>query len=99
MPDLELSASEVADHPRSRPLSVFEAQGLTILDLLRDQAVGKLATDVLPGYLMERRWYAAKDGGIPNVGIANAISLATGDAAPIPLRDVTPARPAASTHL
>jgi trehalose synthase-fused probable maltokinase len=90
MPDLELSASEVADHPRSRPLSVFEAQGRTILDLLRDQAVGKLATDVLPGYLMERRWYAAKDGGVPNVGIANAISLATGDDAVILILDVTP---------
>jgi hypothetical protein len=35
MPDLELAASDVADLRRSRPLTVFEAQGRTTLDLLR----------------------------------------------------------------
>jgi hypothetical protein len=33
MPDLELTASDVADFRRSRPLTVFKAQGRTILDL------------------------------------------------------------------
>ena len=75
MPDLELSVSDVADDRRSRPLTVFETPSRSILDVLRSQAVGKLTTHVLPGYLMERRWYAAKDAGVPNVGIANSISL------------------------
>jgi trehalose synthase-fused probable maltokinase len=92
MPDLELSALDVADHRRSRPLTVFEAQGRTILDLLRGQTVGKLATDVLPDYLIERRWYAAKGSGVPNVRIANSISLASGDDAVILILDVTPER-------
>ena len=70
MPDLELAASDVADLRRSRPLTVFEAQGRTTLDLPRGQTVGKLAADVLPSYLIERRWYAAKDSAVPNVGIA-----------------------------
>jgi hypothetical protein len=35
MPDLELAASDVADLRRSRPLTVFEAQGRATLDLLR----------------------------------------------------------------
>jgi hypothetical protein len=35
MPDLELAASDVADLRRSRPLTVFEAQGRTTLDLPR----------------------------------------------------------------
>jgi trehalose synthase-fused probable maltokinase len=99
MPDPELSASDVADHRRSRPLTVFEAQGRTTLDLLRDQIVGKLATDVLPGYLMERRWYAAKDSGIPDVGIANAISLGAGDEPVILILDVTPERQPSRRYL
>jgi trehalose synthase-fused probable maltokinase len=99
MPDPELSASDVADHRRSRPLTVFEAQGRTTLDLLRDQIVGKLATDVLPGYLMERRWYAAKDSGIPDVGIANAISLGVGDEPVILILDVTPERQPSRRYL
>ena len=61
MPDLELIVSDVGDDRRSRPLTVFETPSRSILDVLRGQAVGKLTTHVLPGYLMERRWYAAKD--------------------------------------
>lgn len=99
MPDPELSASDVADHRRSRPLAVFEAQGRTTLDLLRGQIVGKLVTDVLPGYLMERRWYAAKDSGIPDVGIANAISLGAGDEPVILILDVTPERQPSRKYL
>ena len=41
---------------------------------------------------MERRWYAAKDSGVPNVGIANSISLGSGDDAVILILDVTPGR-------
>ena len=92
MPDLELSVSDVADDRRSRPLTVFETPSRSILDVLRSQAVGKLTKHVLPGYLMERRWYAAKDSGVPNVGIANSISLGSGDDAVILILDVTPGR-------
>lgn len=92
MPDLELIVSDVADDRRSRPLTVFETPSRSILDVLRSQAVGKLTKHVLPGYLMERRWYAAKDSGVPNVGIANSISLGSGDDAVILILDVTPGR-------
>ena len=91
MPDLELTASDVADFRRSRPLTVFEAQGRTILDLLRGQTVRKLAADVLPSYLMERRWYAAKDP-CSACRIANSISLVAEDDAVILILDVTPER-------
>ena len=61
-------------------------------DLPPDQTFGRLASDILPSYLMERRWYAAKDAGVPHVGIANSISLAPGDDAVILILDVTPER-------
>ena len=93
MPDLELAASAEADVRRSRPLTVFEAQGrATPRPLLRGQTVRKLAADVLPSYLIERRWYAAKDSGVPRVGIANSISLVAEDDAVILILDVTPER-------
>ena len=92
MPDLELSESDVADDRRSRSLTVFEAPSRSILDVLRSQSIGKLTTHVLPGYLMERRWYAAKDSGVPNVDIANSISLGSDDDAVILVLDVTPGR-------
>ena len=92
MPDLEFSVSDVADDRRSRPLTLFETPSRSILDVLGSQAVGKLTKQVLPGYLMERRWYAAKDSGVPNVGIANSISLGSGDDAVILILDVTPGR-------
>jgi len=92
MPALELSASAEADVRRSRPLTVFEAQGRATLDLLRGQTVRKLAADVLPSYLIERRWYAAKDSGVPRVGIANSISLVADHDAVILILDVTPER-------
>src|SRR4051812_23208791 len=90
MPDLELSMSDMADDGRSRPLTIFEAPSRSILGVLHSHAVGKLTKHVLPGYLMERRWYAAKDSGVPNVGVANSISL--GDDAVILILDVTPGR-------
>src|SRR3954469_10282385 len=92
MPDLELSVSDVTDDRRSRPLTLIETPSRSILDVLRSQAVGTLTKHVLPGYLMERRWYAAKDSGVPNVGIANSISLGSGDDAVILILDVTPGR-------
>jgi hypothetical protein len=62
MPDLELSVSvsDVSDDRRSRRLTVIETPSRSILDVLRSQAVGKLTKHVLPGYLMERRWYAPR---------------------------------------
>src|SRR5215218_2561788 len=99
MPDLKLSASDVADDRRSRALAVFEMPSRSIFDLLRSQAVRKLTKHVLPGYLMERRWYAAKDSGVPNIGIANAISLGSGDDAVILILDVTPGRQPARKYL
>ena len=59
----------------------------------------ELASDILPGYLMERRWYAAKDAGVPHVGIANSISLAPGDDAVILILDVTPERQSSRKYL
>ena len=95
MPNLELSASDMRDHG-SLHLTVLKAEGRAVIDLLRDKTLGELMTDVLPGYLMERRWYAAKDSGIPTVGVANAISLALdssgSDDAVILILDVTPER-------
>src|SRR3954447_23068822 len=92
MPDLELSVSYVDDDRRSRRLTVFETTGRSILDVLCSQAVGKLTKHVLPGYLMERRWYAAKDSGVPSVSIANCILLDSDDDAVILILDVTPGR-------
>jgi len=92
MPDLELSASDEAGDRRPRLLTLFEAPSRSILDVLRAQSVGKLTTDVFPSYLMGRRWYAAKDSGVPNVGIANSISLDCGDGAVILILDVAPER-------
>ena len=89
MPDPERSASDLAHNRRSRALTVFEAPSRSILDVLRDQSIGKLTTDVFPGYLMGRRWYAAKDSGVPNVGIANSI-LDCGEDAVILILDVAP---------
>src|SRR6476659_5969010 len=101
MPDLELSVSvsDVSDDRRSRRLTVIETPSRSILDVLRSQAVGKLTKHVLPGYLMERRWYAAKDSGVPNVGIANSISLGSGDDAVILILDVTPGRQPSRKYL
>ena len=57
----------------------------------------RLETDVLPEYLMERRWYRAKNAGIPNVRIADFILLGGNDA--ILLLDVTPAGRSAARYL
>jgi glycogen debranching enzyme len=83
-------------HHGSLHLTVLEAEGRAVIEFLRDEPLGELMTDVLPGYLMERRWYAAKDSGVPTVGVANAIPLALdssgSDDAVILILDVTPAR-------
>ena len=92
MPDLELGVSNVTDDRRSRALTVFEMPSRSIFEVLGSQAVGKLTRHVLPGYLMERRWYAAKDSAVPNVAIANSIPLGPDDDAVILILDVTPER-------
>jgi hypothetical protein len=61
--DRNFKSTALVDSRGSRRLPVFEAQGRTIGDLPPDQTFGRLASDILPGYLMERRWYAAIDAG------------------------------------
>ena len=40
-----------------------------------DDMLGALETDILPRYLVERRWYGAKDAGLPRVRFEQLIPL------------------------
>ncbi|HYD30599.1 MAG TPA: putative maltokinase, partial [Azospirillaceae bacterium] len=50
-----------------------------ILDALRHDALAALEERILPGYLIARRWYAAKDAGPPRVKVAEAVPFGAGD--------------------
>ena len=63
-------------------------------------ALSHLEQNVLPAFIAERRWYAAKDAGTPRVRIADAMTLpVAGGAVLVCLVRVEPPGAAAQTYL
>ena len=86
----------MADHREPHTI-ILDPAAPPLVALLSGNSMKRLETDVLPEYLMERRWYRAKNAGIANVRIADFILLGGDDA--ILLLDVTPADRSAARYL
>ena len=86
----------MADHREPHTI-ILDPAAPPLVALLSGNSMKQLETDVLPEYLMERRWYRAKNAGIANVRIADFILLGGDDA--ILLLDVTPAGRSAARYL
>jgi malto-oligosyltrehalose trehalohydrolase/4-alpha-glucanotransferase len=67
----------MANSAAGQPLIQFDALSDDILDTLQGDALAALEKDILPRYLLERRWYGAKDAGIPAVKIIDAVPFDT----------------------
>src|SRR5687767_5757474 len=67
----------MANGAAGQPFIQFDAPTDDVLDTLQGDALEALEKDILPRYLLERRWYGAKDAGLPTVKIVDAVPFDT----------------------